>query len=82
MRFTYYNPTKIYFGDQLDELGKVVKSYGDRALLICGSGAIKTHGIYDRVMASLKSAGLSVSEFSGVECNPQYTTVNLSLIHI
>lgn len=32
MRFTYYNPTKIYFGDQLDELGKVVKSYGDRAL--------------------------------------------------
>ena len=26
--FTYYNPTKIYFGDQLSKLGEVVRSYG------------------------------------------------------
>ena len=29
--FTYYNPTKIYFGDQLSKLGKVVRGYGSRA---------------------------------------------------
>lgn len=76
MRFTYYNPTKIYFGDQLDKLGEVVKGYGERPLVIYGGGSIKATGTYDKVVGSLKAAGLTVSEFGGVEPNPQYTTVN------
>lgn len=74
--FTYYNPTKIYFGDQLSKLGKVVRGYGSRALLMYGGGSIKRTGVYDRIVASLKEAGVAVSEFRGVEPNPQYTTVN------
>lgn len=76
MRFTYYNPTKIYFGDQLEKLGEVVRSYGSKPLVIYGSGSIKSNGVYDTVMKSLKAAGLIVSEFAGVESNPQYSTVN------
>lgn len=76
MQFTYYNPTKIYFGSQLDKLGSVVKEYGDRVLVMYGSSSAKKHGVYNTVMESLKASGLTVSEFSGVECNPQYTTVN------
>ncbi len=76
--YTYYNPTRLYFGpDQIEkELGKVVKSYGSRVLMIYGSGSIKKNGIYEKVMKSLSAAGVEVSEFQGVESNPQYTTVN------
>lgn len=76
IKFTYHNPTKIFFGPQLDKLGEVTAKYGDRVLLMYGSASAKTHGVYDTVMKSLKAAGLTVSEFSGVECNPQYSTVN------
>lgn len=74
--FTYFNPTKVYFGDQLSKLGEVVRSYGSRALLMYGGGSIKTNGTYDRIMSSLRNAGVDVYEFQGVEPNPQYTTVN------
>lgn len=76
--YTYYNPTKIYFGDkQIEEkLGEVVKAYGDRALLIYGGNSIKNNGVYEKVVKSLEAAGVQVSEFQGVEPNPQYTTVN------
>lgn len=74
--FTYYNPTKVYFGDQLSKLGEVVRGYGSRALLMYGGGSIKRTGVYDRIVGSLKEAGVTVSEFQGVEPNPQYTTVN------
>ena len=33
--FVYYNPTKIYFGDQqLSHLAEEVKKHGDKALLV------------------------------------------------
>lgn len=76
MSFTYYNPTKIYFGDQLDKIGEVTKSYGDRALIIYGGGSVKKSGLFDRIKNNLTEAGVAVAEFGGVEPNPQYTTVN------
>ena len=44
-----------------------------------GGGSIKRTGVYDRIVASLKEAGVAVSEFRGVEPNPQYTTVNRAM---
>lgn len=76
MKFTYSNPTKIYFGDQLDSIGEIVKQYGDKALLMYGGGSVKTNGVYDKIMNSLKAADLEVAEFCGVEPNPQYSTIN------
>ena len=76
--YTYYNPTKLYFGpNQIEEhLGSVVKSYGSKVLFMYGFGSIKKNGVYDKVMKSLAEAGVEVAEFQGVEPNPQYTTVN------
>ena len=53
--FTFYNPTKIYFGkDSLDSLKKELANYGDTVLLTYGKNAIKKIGLYDQVTAILK----------------------------
>lgn len=75
--FVYYNPTKIYFGDQqLTHLAGEVKKHGDKALLVYGGGSIKKNGLYDRIMSILSEAGIETAECSGIEPNPQYTSVN------
>jgi len=75
--FVFQNTTKIFFGkEQLGALGREVKSYGSRVLLVYGGGSIKKIGLYDKVMKELEDAGLTVFELSGVEPNPRHTTVN------
>jgi len=75
--FIFHNPTKIYFGDnQLCHLGEELKQYGTRVLLTYGGGSIKKVGLYDKVTAELKKAGLTVYELPGIEPNPRHTTVN------
>ncbi len=56
--FTYCNPTKLYFGkNALDGLNEELPKYGRNVLLIYGGGSIKKNGIYDKVIAILKSNG-------------------------
>lgn len=75
--FVYYNPTKIYFGnEQIAHLGEEAAKYGKKAALIYGGGSIKKNGLYDKIIAVLTEAGIEISECAGVEPNPQYTTVN------
>ena len=75
--FVYYNPTKIYFGnEQLEHLGEEAIKYGKKALLVYGGGSIKKNGLYDRISKILDEAGMEIVEAAGVEPNPQYTTVN------
>ena len=46
--FSYYNPTKLYFGDEsLNFLKDELKNYGPVVLLNYGSGSVKRNGIYD-----------------------------------
>jgi len=69
--FIFENPTKIIFGQgQISLAGKEVARFGRKVLLVCGLKSIKKNGIYDRVMASLQEAGLSIVEFPGVKSNP------------
>lgn len=69
--FTYYNPTKLYFGeDALKGLYQELPKYGQNVLLVYGGGSIKKNGIYDDVMAILKECGKTVVEDSGVMPNP------------
>lgn len=76
MEFEFQNPTKIIFGaGTLSRLGEVARSYGNRALVVTGGGSIKRNGVFDRAVASLKDAGVSVKECSGVEPNPRITSV-------
>jgi len=76
MNFEFYNPTHLIFGaGNLSKLGKVVSSYGKKALLVTGGGSVKRSGVFDRAVASLKAAGIAFAECNGVEPNPRITTV-------
>ena len=75
--FVFSNTTKVYFGkNQLQHLGKETARLGRKALLVYGGGSIKKIGLYDKVMAELNRAGVTVLELPGVEPNPHHTTVN------
>lgn len=76
MEFEYYNPTRLIFAaGALARLGEVASQHGKRALLVTGGGSVKRSGVFDRAVASLKRAGVSTVECSGVEPNPRITTV-------
>lgn len=75
--FIYDIPVKVYFGEnQLGHLGEELKKYGNRVLLTYGGGSIKKIGLYDKVVAEIKNAGLELFELSGIEPNPRITSVN------
>jgi len=69
--FSYYNPTKLYFGDEsLNYLKDELVNLGPVVLLNYGSGSVKRNGIYDQVVTILKEAGKTVVENPGVMSNP------------
>jgi hypothetical protein len=75
--FEFRNPTKIIFGKGSEnKVGAEASMYGKKVLLHYGSGSIKASGLYDRVIASLKKAGLECAELGGVKPNPR-----ISLVH-
>lgn len=74
--FTYCNYTKIIFGKVTEKkVGAETKKIGSKVLLHYGGGSIKKTGLYDRVVASLKEAGLEFTELSGVVPNPRLSLV-------
>ena len=75
--FTFLNPTKIIFGrDTEGTVGAETARLSRKILLHYGGGSIKASGLYDRVCASLKAAGVEWVELGGVKPNPR-----LSLVH-
>lgn len=75
--FIFNNPTKIIFGKDTESLvGQEIKKYANKVLLHYGGGSIKKSGLYDRVMKSLKDAGVEVFELAGVQPNPRLHLVN------
>lgn len=69
--FSYSNPTKLYFGeDSLKALNEELPKYGEKVLLVYGSGSIKKNGIYEQIIQILADNGKNVSEVSGVMPNP------------
>ncbi|MFA5014374.1 MAG: iron-containing alcohol dehydrogenase, partial [Actinomycetota bacterium] len=74
--FTFRMPTKIIFGkDTESQVGIEAARYGSRILLHYGTGSIKKYGLYDRVLKSLKDAGLEIIELGGVQPNPRLNLV-------
>lgn len=75
--FTFKNPTKIIFGRGTEAtVGVETAKYGKKVLLHYGSGSIRKSGLYDRVVASLKAAGVDFVELGGAQPNPR-----LALVH-
>jgi len=76
MNFEFHNPAHLVFGaGELSRLGEVVSKHGRRALMVTGGGSVKRNGTFDRAVASLKDADVSMAECSGVQPNPRITTV-------
>lgn len=57
------------------KIGARIQSYAKKVLLVYGGGSIKKSGLYNEVLASLKEAGISHAELSGVQANPTYDKV-------
>lgn len=73
--FTFYTPTKIYFGDgMISNLNKIA-DLGKNVLMVYGKSSIKRTGIYDKVINELNSAGMNITELSGVDPNPRIDSV-------
>ena len=69
--FIFENPTKIIFGNgTISRIGREVKRFGSKVLLVYGQGSIKRNGIYEQVAASLQEADISIVELPGVKSNP------------
>lgn len=67
--FTFYNPTKIIFGEnKTEKVGNYLR--GNKTLLMYGGGSIKKNGIYDKVINSLKLNNINYVEKGGVKPNP------------
>ncbi len=74
--FTYFNPTKIVFGEgSIGELTEVLSGFGKNVLFAYGKGSIKKEGIYDTVLKILKDCGKNVTELAGIMPNPTATKV-------
>ncbi|MBO8143988.1 MAG: iron-containing alcohol dehydrogenase [Thermodesulfobacterium sp.] len=70
--FEFYVPTRIVFGKKTEEkIGEILKKDGiKKVLFVYGRESIKKIGLYNRVVNSLKEAGIEFVEHSGVKSNP------------
>ena len=69
--FTAYNPTRLHFGkDCTNTIGRIVKNYGKKALLLYGKGSVKKYGYYDKVVPVIRNAGVEIIEYEGIKPNP------------
>ena len=70
--FTFWNSTKVIFGEgQIATLKDEIPA-GSRVLIVYGGGSIKKNGIFEQVTAALSD--VSWFEFGGIEPNPHYET--------
>lgn len=71
--FTFYNPTKIYFGKgAMSHLEEELLQYGKTVLLVYGKASIKKIGLYDAVISALEKTNKTVVELAGIKSNPTY----------
>ena len=74
MNYTYFNPTAIEFGSgKIDSIVKYIDKKL-KVLVVYGGGSIKKNGVYEQVKTALD--GYTWLEFSGIEPNPSYETLN------
>ena len=74
--FVFQNRTKIIFGrDTENRVGEETAAYAKKVLLHYGGGSVKKSGLYDRVAASLKKAGVEFVDLGGAQPNPRLSLV-------
>ena len=76
MDFTFSFPTEIHFGVGVyAQLGEIVRRYGAHALLVEQPGPLEELGVFERGVASMVDAGVSVTELTGISSNPRLSKV-------
>ena len=71
--FTFYNPTRINFGEgQISKLARDIPA-GSRVLVTHGGGSIFQNGVWQQVEEAL--TGHHLTRFGGIEANPQFDTL-------
>lgn len=73
--FMFHVPTKVYFGKGAASHVKDEAAAFGRVLFVYGKGSIHRSGLYDRLMADLHAAGISVWELGGIGGNPEIDAV-------
>lgn len=72
VNFEFDPHTKIYFGDHIPQLGRILKSYGcSHPLVYFGGGHARKTGLLDRIFAALRAEGIAWEELGGVQANPR-----------
>lgn len=74
--FEFLSPTKIIFGRETQKrVGEIARQYSKKILLHYGGVSLKKSGLYDKIVNSLKDAGIEVYELGGVVPNPRLSLV-------
>ncbi len=74
MKFSFYNPTTIQFGQgQIASISTLIEK-DKKVLVLYGGGSIKKNGVYDQVEQALE--GYTWETFGGVEPNPTRETLD------
>ena len=70
--FDFVSPTKIYFGNNKEELiGQICLDGGyKRVYIVIGQGSVKRSGLLARVLESLDNSGIKYQVLEGVRPNP------------
>lgn len=75
MSFEYASPNRIFFGEgMLSKAGAISSEFGERALIVTGSGSVPMDGL----LQNLKAAGITGVVFR-VETEPDVQTINAGL---
>lgn len=73
LNFEYQNPTKVLFGKgQITKISNEIPSDA-RILIVYGGGSVIANGTMD--MARRALSGRNITEFGGIEPNPDYETL-------
>ena len=70
--FDFISPTKLYFGNNKEELiGQICLEGGyKRVYIVIGQGSVKRNGLLDRVIVSLDAEGIKYQILEGIRANP------------
>ena len=79
--FNFVSPTKIIFGPEKEkEVGQILKSYkANKVLVIIGKNSVIKSGLLEKVVVSLRQAGLEYEILRGVRANPTFELVEEGL---
>jgi NADP-dependent alcohol dehydrogenase len=71
--FIFHNPTKVIFGKETIKLIAREIPAESKVMITYGGGSAKRHGFLGKVKAALN--GYDLTEFGGIEPNPEYETL-------